>query len=87
MICETAVRRACVDAARKAGIAKKVGCHDLRHSCAALLLAAGVPATRAAAVLRHTNTRTLLIVYAGLVESGDRSSSQSIDDLIYGTKD
>ncbi|MEP7367527.1 MAG: CopG family transcriptional regulator [Acidobacteriota bacterium] len=25
--------------------------------------------------------------YAGLVESGDPNSSQSIDDLIYGTKD
>jgi len=48
---------------------KKVVCHDLRHSCAGLLLAAGVPVTHAAAVLRHTNTRTLLIVYAGLVES------------------
>ncbi len=25
--------------------------------------------------------------YAGFVESGDPNSSQSIDDLIYGTKD
>jgi hypothetical protein len=25
--------------------------------------------------------------YAGFVESGDRRSSQSIDDLVYGTKD
>jgi integrase len=48
---------------------KKVSFHDLRHSCAGLLLAAGVPAPRAAAVLRHANTRTLLTVYAGLVES------------------
>jgi integrase len=48
---------------------KRVGCHDLRHSCAGLLLAAGVPAPRAAAVLRHADTRTLLTVYAGLVES------------------
>ena len=48
---------------------KRVGCHDLRHSCAGLLLAAGVPAPRAAAILRHADTRTLLTVYAGLVES------------------
>ena len=58
--------------------AKKVGCHDLRHSCAGLLLAAGVPAPRTAAVMRHANTRTLLIVYAGLVES---QQSQLRDDL------
>jgi hypothetical protein len=25
--------------------------------------------------------------YAGLVESGDARSSQSIDDIVYGTKD
>ena len=25
--------------------------------------------------------------YAGFVESGDRHSSQSIDDIVYGTKD
>lgn len=25
--------------------------------------------------------------YAGFVESGDRRSSQSIDDIVYGTKD
>jgi Ribbon-helix-helix protein, copG family len=25
--------------------------------------------------------------YAGFVQSGDRRSSQSIDDLVYGTKD
>jgi hypothetical protein len=25
--------------------------------------------------------------YAGFVESGDRHSSQTIDDLVYGTKD
>lgn len=25
--------------------------------------------------------------YAGMIESGDRSSSQHIDDLIYGLKD
>ena len=29
---------------------KRVSCHDLRHSCAGLLLAAGVPAPRAAAI-------------------------------------
>lgn len=48
---------------------KKIGCHDLRHSCAGLLLAARVPAPKVAAILRHANTRTTLTVYAGIVES------------------
>jgi integrase len=47
----------------------KVGCHTLRHSCAGLLLDAGVPVVRVAAILRHSDTRTLLTNYAGLVES------------------
>jgi integrase len=48
---------------------KHVGCHDLRHSCAAVLFAAGVPATKVAAVLRHTTTRRTLTTYAGLAEA------------------
>jgi len=37
---------------------KRVGCHDLRHSCAGLLLAAGVPAPRVAAIMRHADVFT-----------------------------
>lgn len=58
------------DAARLNPIGRpKVGCHSLRHSAAALLLAAGVPAPRVAAILRHADARTTLTFYAGLVES------------------
>ncbi|MGZ4417242.1 MAG: tyrosine-type recombinase/integrase [Gaiellaceae bacterium] len=49
--------------------AKKVAPHDLRHSCAGLLLAAGVPAPKVAAILRHADAPVTLTVYAGLVES------------------
>ncbi len=48
---------------------KKVGCHDLRHSCAGLLLSAGVPAPKVAAILRHADARVTPTVYAGVVES------------------
>ena len=51
------------------GGGKKVGCHDLRHSCAGLLLSAGVPAPKVAAILRHADARITMTVYAGLVES------------------
>ena len=43
--------------------------HDLRHSCAGLLFAAGVSVPKVAAILRHANPRITLTVYAGLVES------------------
>jgi integrase len=49
---------------------QRVGCHSLRHSCAGLLFAAGVPPTEVARVLRHSTTRTTLTVYAGLADAG-----------------
>lgn len=49
--------------------AEKCGLHDLRHSCAGLLLGAGVPMQKVAAILRHSNPRITADVYAGLVES------------------
>ena len=36
---------------------------------AGLLLAAGVPAPKVAAILRHADARAMLTVYAGLIES------------------
>jgi integrase len=62
--------RAAGDAAKlnPAGV-KKIAPHDLRHSCAALLLTAGVPTPKVAAIMRHTDARVTLTFYAGLVES------------------
>jgi integrase len=64
-----AIRVAGDTAGLNADGAKKVSPHDLRHSCAGLLLAAGVPAPRVAAIMRHADPRVTLMVYAGLVES------------------
>jgi integrase len=63
---------------------KKVAPHDLRHSCAALLLAAGIPAPKVAAVLRHADARVTLMVYAGLVES-QRSELRTDLEAALGT--
>jgi integrase len=57
---------------------ERVGCHDLRHSCAGLLFAAGTPLPKVAAVLRHSDTRVTAEVYAGLVES---ARADLADDL------
>jgi integrase len=57
---------------------KPVAPHDLRHSCAGLLFAAGVPIPKVAAILRHANPRITLSTYAGLVES---QRSELLSDL------
>lgn len=57
---------------------RKVGCHSLRHSCASVLFAAGLPPTKVAAVLRHSTPRVTLMVYAGLADA-DRAGL--LDDL------
>lgn len=41
--------------------------YDLRHSCASLLIAAGVPLRVVQDVLRHTNIRTTADRYTHLV--------------------
>jgi integrase len=64
-----AVYRAGDDAGLNPEGVEKIGCHDLRHSCAGLLFAAGMSAPTVAAVLRHADTRTTLTTYAGLVET------------------
>jgi integrase len=68
-----AVGNAVRTAGNRAGLnpdgVKPVAPHDLRHSCAGLLFAAGVPVAKVAAILRHASPRITLTVYAGLVES------------------
>lgn len=64
-----ALRSAGTAAGLNAEGVKKVAPYDLRHSCAGLLLAARVPVPRVAAILRHSDVRTLLTVYAGVVEA------------------
>jgi integrase len=63
--------------------AKKMAPHDLRHSCAGLLLAAGVVAPKVAAIRRDADTRTTLTVNAGLVES-DRASLRNDLEAAFG---
>ena len=57
---------------------KALSPHDLRHSCAALLLEAGTPAPRVAAIMRHADPRVTLTVYAGIA---DRQRAALRDDL------
>jgi len=65
---------------------ERIGCHDLRHSCAGLLFAAGRSAPTVAAVLRHADTRTTLTTYAGLVETNRSELRQDLDVAFGGGK-
>jgi integrase len=47
---------------------KKLGPHDLRHSCANILDNAGVPWSKISAILRHADVRVTTTVYAGLTQ-------------------
>lgn len=84
------VLRAVYKAGDDAGLnpegAERVGCHDLRHSCAGLLFAAGQTAPTVAAVLRHADTRTTLDTYAGLVESDRQELRKPLDVAFGGAK-
>ena len=87
----TQSRRTCCRAVYRAGDyagvnpegVERVRCHDLRHSCAGLLFAAGRTAPTVAAVLRHADTRTTLTTYAGLVET-DRFELRRGLDAAFG---
>lgn len=43
-----------------------VGCHDLRHSCAAFAFSLGMTPVEVARLLRHSDPVVTLSVYAGL---------------------
>jgi hypothetical protein len=43
-----------------------VGCHDLRHSCAAFAFSLGMTPVEVARLLRHSDPAVTLTVYAGL---------------------
>jgi len=84
------VLRAVYQAGDDAGLnpdgVERIGCHDLRHSCAGLLFAAGRSAPTVAAVLRHADTRTTLTTYAGLVETNRSELRQDLDVAFGGGK-
>jgi integrase len=71
------VLRAVQNAARAAGLngedREPVGCHDLRHSCAAFAFSLGMTPVEVARLLRHSDPAITLSVYAGLDDAGVKS--------------
>jgi integrase len=58
--------------------------HDLRHSCATLLLAQGVPARVVMELLGHSDIGTTLGVYSHVVPALQRAAADRIDAALGG---
>jgi len=68
------------DAARKAGIAKRVSPHTLRHSFATHMLQAGKDIRRVQDFMGHSDVRTTMI-YTHVMEQNLKDISSPLDDL------
>jgi integrase len=62
---------------------KKMRFHDLRHSCASLLLANGVPLKQIQEWLGHSDFSTTANIYAHLDYSSKISSAQAMEQGIF----
>ena len=56
--------------------------HSLRHSCASILLAQGVPVRDVAEILGHSDVRLTLSTYAHVIEAGRDRAAGVMDRLI-----
>jgi integrase len=56
--------------------------HDLRHSCAALLLGEGVGAHIVASFLGHSEVKTTLNIYGHVAQSHTRDAARTMDRLL-----
>ena len=77
---ESAVQRAVACAARKAGLAKQVGCHTFRHSFATDLLRAGHDIRTVQELLGHADVATTM-VYTHVLNRGSLGVGSPLDRL------
>ena len=61
--------------------------HDLRHSCASLLAAQGVPVRVAMDILGHTNIATTQNIYTHVFDDAKRQAADAMDKLFGGVRD
>jgi len=58
--------------------------HQLRHSCASLLLAQGVSPKGVQEVLGHSNVSTMLNIYSHLLPSVRQDIADAMDRMLGG---
>ena len=61
--------------------------HDLRHSCASLLAAQGVPVRVAMDILGHTNIATTQNIYTHVFDDAKRQAADAMDKLFGGVRE
>ena len=74
------IQRAVSDAARRAGLAKRVGCHTFRHSFATHLLESGSDIRTVQELLGHADVSTTM-VYTHVLNRGGLGVTSPMDRL------
>ncbi|NTU84406.1 MAG: site-specific integrase [Chloroflexales bacterium] len=69
---------------KKAGLPETIRFHDLRHSCATLLIAQGVHPRVVMEILRHSQISTTMNTYAHVLPRLQRDATTKIEELIGG---
>ena len=72
------------EAACRIGIAKKMGWHTFRHTCATLLRASGADTKVAQELLRHASCRVTLDTYTQAVTEHKRAAQNRVASLVRG---
>jgi len=67
---------------KKLGLPETIRFHDLRHSCASLLIAQGEDLTVVKDILRHSQISVTADYYVHIVEKTQRRAIEGLDTLL-----